>query len=361
MIEMLELYIHNIHCKHIFYACAPDSAGLASLDDYRDNFILSSSITLIKSKPFKDPEVYLPFNTIELPLLFTTLHAVDQDTELRISANDGWNTFAHEHGRSRSIDQRPRSRPQRRSPIKPTILGSTWAPHHRIVLLNINDQRVDSELGIFDSQAIENIERRTKNKRLCAYFHFHGFCANKYCDFAHEPRLNQQELAVFTSKIRGLPCTHGSGCRNNMCFYGHVCPRAHCTKKDCPFAKLHGIDKRSIRVWDESTSSEYSSEEFSSLHRSSSEDTRVGSDRSGSLVDITPTRARTQPSIFPPPNPNSPEGPPLDYGTDSDSSTEKPNNASVVSLSDYEKPKDASTDQDLGGPYIRRFVPGPRP
>lgn len=196
---MLDLFVNNVQCKHIFYACAPDAFALSSLDDYRNNFIIASSITLIKSKAFEDSDIYLPFEIIELPLLFRG----DQNNPDDIDGSDnGWNKFTRSHQRPKTNTTTRGRRSQDRVP------GSTWGPEENLVLLNIEKERVDSQLEKLDLKAIESFNKRAAQKKLCMWYHL-GVCkAGSRCAYSHGPRLNAKEL-------HGTKCLIAQGLLDN--------------------------------------------------------------------------------------------------------------------------------------------------
>ena len=309
---MLDLFVQNVQCKHIFYACASDGESLSTLDVYRDNYISRSSITLIQSKPYTDPDVYLPFEIIELPALFRTSKAGDEeDPGFADEAISDWNTLAQSHKRSRSESVPSRSRPKLRSEPAPTVSGSTWAPHEKLVLLNINGQRVDSKLGVSDRETRESFAARTQKTKLCVYFHLLGNCFNNPCRFSHEPRLNSKELNNLVSVVRHSPCDFGSACRSKLCIYGHVCPKLHCIKgDDCHFRHVHGVDKRAISVWDPSSDRGDSNSTSPTLYNNPSpEQIYVVPETHEPEIYTDPRPTRKLPSLFAPRNPNLPEEP----------------------------------------------------
>lgn len=304
---MLDLFVNNVQCKHIYYGCGSDANSLSTLDDYRDNFILRSSITLIKSSEYKDPHTYLPFEILELPSLFKASSSTNEaqygrDEEVGKSRN----ILDHSPKKARLDSTRPRPMPKFRSQTATSVPGSTWASHGKIVLLNINDQRVDSVVETSDRQANESFALRTKKKWLCAYFHVLGVCFNNPCKFSHEPRLNSKELDILISRVRNNPCDKGSACRNRACIYGHVCPHVHCLKGDeCPFRLVHGVDKQVVRVWDPTMTSENVAP--MRYNSPSPEQAYVTTATSEPEIDANPRLTSPMPSLFAPRNPNIPD------------------------------------------------------
>ena len=255
---MLHLFANNGQCKHIFYACGPDAQSLSALDNYRNNFIVSSSITLIKSKPFEDHDIYLPFEIMEIPSLFEKDKKETKSTSvselLRSSPSK-----SNERPRTRARGSRGANRRQsdRRQSVPSTALESTWGPETNNILLNIDNQRVDSQLGKLDPKAIDSYKKRTNKKKVCKWYHLDGVCLNgSSCTYSHGPRLNAAELEVLRAKNRERPCENGSTCRNPRCHYGHMCPEFLCSRGNlCKFRHLHGISRDAITVY--SSSNDY--------------------------------------------------------------------------------------------------------
>ena len=301
---MLELFVRNVQCKHIFYACAPDVASLATLDNYRDDFITASSITLIKSKPFEGSELFLPFEIIELPSLFRLDQERDDEEDLGITRD----TSAERHERPRTIMRTIGGRPRGRGRDgRSTVRGSTWGPEEKLVLLNVDNQRVDSQLGKLDPKAIDSYNKRTAKRKLCMRYHLDNRCLlGSSCTFSHEPRLEAGELDVFRTKVRQLVCQGGSECRFRNCNYGHMCAQINCTRGNmCRFSHLHGISRAAITVYN---GVETDSSSLAGLSiDDSSDETSTTEDLNGSSVTDDTPKYKARPSILAPRNPNVPE------------------------------------------------------
>ncbi|KAL8787852.1 MAG: hypothetical protein Q9195_007592 [Heterodermia aff. obscurata] len=243
MSEMLHLFASNVQCKHIFYACGPDAESLSALDTYRSNFIVSSSITLIKSKAYKDPDIYLPFEIMEIPSLFQGDIEESQDS----SVSERVRTY------SSSSPQKSRTKTntsRQRQLVSTAVQESTWGPETKSILLNIDNQRVDAQLDKLDPKAIESFKQRTGKRKVCKWHHLDGRCLNGSCTYAHGPRLSAGEVDVLRFKNRAKPCENGSKCRNPYCHYGHMCPQVLCTRGNmCRFSHLHGISRDAIKIY----------------------------------------------------------------------------------------------------------------
>lgn len=129
-------------------------------------------------------------------------------------------------------------------------LPTAWTANQKIVLLNVNDERVDANLGPIDAAAAARVAERCEKTKLCNDFHLRDKCRTAGCTFAHEPRLDPKEMVVLRYKARFLICERGSSCRIADCWHGHLCPIRSCAKPTtCRFKDFHHVDKTAVTVW----------------------------------------------------------------------------------------------------------------
>lgn len=130
-------------------------------------------------------------------------------------------------------------------------IPTLWDPNKNVVLLNINDERVDTSLGKTDPEAEASLMKRTKLGKMCNDFHLRGFCRATDCPYMHEPELDYQELIVLRYRARRLFCERGSSCRVASCWYGHTCMYDKYCKQPttCRFKDVHHVDKTAVAVW----------------------------------------------------------------------------------------------------------------
>ena len=271
---MIDLSVNNVHCKHFILGCSHNIAYAAAIELYASNPITAARITLLKSYDDNAYFVRLPFNVMELPLIFqsTPYKGADRlaDVINLIKQLPQRSRSSHITG-GREISSVNRS-PEgdkalaklqaatnasiplpghTRPPIKSHL---SWATE-RNVLLNINDERVDPELEEVAYETCESVLDRMEVKRFCVYYHLQHSCVatslGKPCNFRHGPRLNNDELRFLKQDVRKLPCTFGSRCRKPDCIFGHVCANQPGCKKgpSCPLNRLHKVDKTAVRVW----------------------------------------------------------------------------------------------------------------
>ena len=271
---MFHLFVNNVQCKHLIFGCCHNSAYAGLLEPYTFNPFAASSITLLKSYEDKTCFEDLPFESIEFPQVFRSTpfkktdrlaEAVDymQDLPQQPSSGrimrevevPGANGLAGreeaiakwQDATNASIPLPARARPQAK-------VHSGWALE-RNVLLNINDERIDHELGEVDYETSESMLDRIEQKKFCAFYHLLDSCLSrpldKPCNFRHGPRLNNDELRFLKTIYRKLPCNFGSRCRRRDCFHGHICANQPGCEKgpNCPLYRFHEVDKTAVRVW----------------------------------------------------------------------------------------------------------------
>lgn len=131
--------------------------------------------------------------------------------------------------------------------------SSTWNPNRAIVLLNLNDERIDAALGKLDPEAERSLRKRGEQGRPCHDYHLRGVCYTSSCAYNHEPRLSPQEMVALRHRARNLPCVKGSSCRAPDCWYGHMCPTEDCSwPNTCRFRAHHDMDRTAVTVWQKS-------------------------------------------------------------------------------------------------------------
>ena len=165
-----------MQCKHIYYGCALDETSIATLEAYKYDPIASASITMIKSRAVEGSNVHIPFELMELSSVFRNSDEIDDGAPGNSFSGFGDNATSAAGNWSRFAAQRSKISPTRRSARQPPPgSASTWDASEKIVLLNINDERVDSDLGKIDPKDYDSFMERFKNKRLCHYHYLVGY------------------------------------------------------------------------------------------------------------------------------------------------------------------------------------------
>lgn len=277
---MFHLFANNTQCKHLIFGCCHNAAYIAVLEKYGCNPISASNITLLKSYEDSPHFEGQPFDSVEFPRIFrstpykgTDRMAEGVDYMQDVPQQSALHNTTKEPQKTSPIDSAQRNEsiakwqatagsswpaapswpalpPSR--PAPKTSLG--WATEKK-VLLNINDERVDPDLGEVDHVTSESMLNRIESQAFCAYHHLQDRCIaesiGKPCAFRHGPRLNEDELRFLKRYTRRGICNSGSACRRDYCIYGHVCPNEPgCVRgPKCPFSRFHGVDKTVVKVW----------------------------------------------------------------------------------------------------------------
>ena len=119
------------------------------------------------------------------------------------------------------------------------------------VPVNRLGQRIDISLPTPPRSDQARFEARSGRKRLCNEHHLRKKCNNKVCGLDHGT-VGVGELQALRIAARHTPCTVGTGCRRQDCFYGHHCPYKQtakgCTREECRFRArgLHKVDDLQI-------------------------------------------------------------------------------------------------------------------
>lgn len=130
--------------------------------------------------------------------------------------------------------------------------GSTsWDPNRRLVLLNVNNERVDTHLGKCNNKASERLTKRANEGKICNDYHLNERCWASDCHYSHAPALDSEELVVLRYWARRIPCERKYNCRAIDCWYGHNCIfGSHCKlPRTCRFKDVHHVDKRVVTVY----------------------------------------------------------------------------------------------------------------
>lgn len=278
---LFQLYVENVHCKQIIFGCCHESTYVTVLEPYMDNPLAVSRVNLLRSCPHDDYYNALPFELVEFVSVFhsanlreinvpvdTSEPPVDDSVNLcpqhQESATSGdesgqhstniqaiydWQAVANKNINVRGLNTRRPPRPR----IQTQGSGQqiTWGPSDKAILLNVNNQRVDTFLGELNDEVHESMLDRMDERDFCIWHHLKGICYNRTCKFRHGG-LSKAELVVLIVYVRARkPCEIGSGCRRAGCHGGHLCPRQPgCERgESCPFYGVHDVDTTAVKVW----------------------------------------------------------------------------------------------------------------
>ena len=286
-IETFRLFIKNIQCQHIIYGCRLDQHSLRFLQPYRENVLDSSRISILGrlhaslqstsdaldliaatnsgTSPTKRDGTSANFDqrSTSSPIKLQTPRTVRGNSETRLdSSASAIYRFSEKRARHNNnvsghhfpiaLDHIPNSPSGSNSYANEqnsALATKTWDLEQRTVLLNVNNERVDADLGPVNPQAEKNLSRRTVWQKLCNNYVLSGQCAQAHaCPYAHDGGLDGKEMVALAYRARHLPCERGSECRSSKCWYGHTCV-PNCTGGSKCFKQLHHVDRTAVKVW----------------------------------------------------------------------------------------------------------------
>ena len=265
-VAMFQLLANNAQCKHLIFGCCHNNVYAVALEKYACNPIMASNITLLKSYETNTTFQGLPFASVEFPRVFrpkpykeSDILAKDVDYIQEPPPKPKSDHITKEAEKSSAKEIAPGNETVVKWPVPAPARPAPKAPFgwatEKNVLLNINDERVDQDLGEVDYETSESMLDLIETQHFCSAYHLRNSCAassvGKPCSFRHGPRLNDDQLRFLKRGPRRKPCDLGSRCRRYDCIYGHVCPnQPRCERGlNCPLYKFHEVDKTAVRVW----------------------------------------------------------------------------------------------------------------
>lgn len=269
--EHMRLYVPITQCKHIYFAPCHDTGYLPVLESYCRDQKTASRITLVETRPSEYGFRALGLNMINMPRLFRSEDIVVRPelTTSRSAQNQQFVVPASAT-MNKTVDVQP-TMPVALVDVSTNTASSSWAtvgknipaqktisiaaknaPTPKSCLLNVNDERLDSELprpdGAAESRYLAAVDKYGK---YCNEYHLTGKCTqgDKYCPYHHGTKLVKSDLLVLTHKARSLHCINRSRCRNVDCTFGHVCKFGKlCRFESCSFRETHDTDRVSVSL-----------------------------------------------------------------------------------------------------------------
>ncbi|KAK5173911.1 uncharacterized protein LTR77_002592 [Saxophila tyrrhenica] len=206
--ETLRVFLPNAQCKHVFFGPTHDNGYLVVLENYRRNY--ASRLTLIETRPAEPGFMALGFPMVRFPSVF---RSADLPAKTVASTNGYTPTpsplppAVQPPTRSISVPKPaisansapfvPRSASPAPSSDSASSGAGTWAAvgakgasngktiniaskksaPRRCVLLNVHDERLDSELPRTDAGAEKRFAEQIKTgKKYCNSHHLTGVC-----------------------------------------------------------------------------------------------------------------------------------------------------------------------------------------
>lgn len=266
---MFHLFAKNVQCKHLIFGCCHNGAYAVALEEYASSPIAAAKITLLKSYETDTVFEDLPFASEEFSSVFRSkltggvndLQGLPQQPGSDNLTGDAEKSSASQIAENDEAIAKWQATANASTPIparaRPLAkVNSSWGTGNN-VLLNINDERVDGDLGKVDSETSKSMRNRLETQHFCGPYHLNGYrncpgkSSTKPCKYRHGPKLSDNELRFLKKNFRRVACDYGSECRRPDCFHGHVCPYQPICKKgvECPLSRFHDVDKTIFRLW----------------------------------------------------------------------------------------------------------------
>ncbi|RAR09965.1 ccch zinc finger domain-containing protein [Stemphylium lycopersici] len=317
--ESFKLFSENPQCRRLLLGCSHDNGYARLLEKCSDQ--LRNKVILLEGVPFEKELVSLPYKTDKFPGIFRSTKLVvwgpgavfspfpQSSTTAGVIETKGiLNDFATSTGfpsrfPAPTPTQRPSGSPLMDSPLPtramlssmprtpststlasdsvPTIkrvpapmnyaakaamppppapASPLYKPANRdeIIARNRLGQRVDTPCKDYDKTEVD----RVKRIKMCNVHFLRDECPYAdNCTHLHAYQPTESELATLRLVARMAPCTHGGGCQDIKCIYGHRCPAPpgkngsgkgtkSCIFGDtCKFAaELHDIDTTVVKT-----------------------------------------------------------------------------------------------------------------
>ncbi|KAL9077604.1 MAG: hypothetical protein Q9157_003274 [Trypethelium eluteriae] len=249
--ELLNLHLHNTHCRGIFFG-GPRTAAYVQMLERIGEQNMQHRVTLVEA-PSERTWAGVPFATTQLGDLFRTSTISNLSTPyvsrvasksktppaqfISKESSESEQSFCSVASRQttppgsqlsemQTSSLRTESQTSAGPAQKPVSLPQTPEPETRLDLdyipRNRKGQRIDSELPKWEKH--ESI--RVRNLGLCYTHYLRNDCPlGEKCTKRHD--YNPTEAEMQTLKLRARidhPCVRGPACADPKCIYGHHCP-----------------------------------------------------------------------------------------------------------------------------------------
>lgn len=236
---MFHLFANNVHCKRIILGCDYDSSYASALSAYDSTPLIAAKITLLASGDDDDRCELTKYDMLDLGSVFKPITSLSSwyDGESSPPTDDMLQTTSGSTSEAADTQRTPSMSPPRH--LRHLHSPRRVVKQDKIVLLNINNERVDPQPEPEDLETRESILDGMEVRGFCKYYHLRGKCltesSGEKCNFRHGPDLNKEELKVLENYFKkSAPCHSESHCRNNQCIYSHICPNQPGLSEGCP-------------------------------------------------------------------------------------------------------------------------------
>jgi len=255
LVDVFEMNINDVHCRHILFGGSTDTGYVRQLIPHAMDEHVCKRITLLEGPKFEKgfADLVRRVRTHRFDSVFRT---------------EKLDTTSRKVSFSRTPPRSPGPAPKSPLPVAgppvsvlkraetqsyaSTVVagGSSGFRVNSIasqptlpmngVLRNTHGQRIDPPLKYSTTLVSE-----LKPRKFCNRFHLLGECPYEPCSHKHGPKLGCEQLNALRHVARQTPCALGLECDDGKCLSGHSCPATPCTwGRECKFPReMHGIEK----------------------------------------------------------------------------------------------------------------------
>ncbi|KAL8708998.1 MAG: hypothetical protein Q9220_006207 [cf. Caloplaca sp. 1 TL-2023] len=228
-----EMFIHNVHCKHIIFGGSADNGYARLLSPYTGDLSISKRITMLRGPPFASELVPIAKKLKEcsFPQVFRgskiPARKVSFSTTPPRSMSPAITSYA-------STVATPKN-----DEASTALSPKTAVQPEGKIAHNSKGQRVDRPIKVSQT-TVQSI----KGKRWCNNHYLLGYCGFDYCSYEHDVQLTEHQKNALRTLTRQLPCSVGLECDDPDCYFGHRCPGNPCTwGSSCRYPlEMHHVD-----------------------------------------------------------------------------------------------------------------------
>ena len=237
LVEVFEVYVRNIQCKHIIFGGSADNGYARLLSQYTEDGV-ADHITMLEGPPFAQELAQIVHK-----FRHCTFEGVIRDTKLPNRRVSFSTTI------SRSTSPKTPSYAVTVASVKSELHNEAAQPKVSrpatgMVARNRQGQRVD--VPIKTTTAARN---SIKGHKFCYEYYLIDKCQYPRCSYEHDAPLDAAQKNALRIVLRQSACLSGLDCGNPDCLFGHRCPADSACNggKKCKFApEMHNVDTKVV-------------------------------------------------------------------------------------------------------------------
>ena len=242
--ENFELFVNNVHCKHILLAGSSDNGYVGFLRQYFTGTGVDPRITLVEAVPF--PHAFREITThsqiARFPAVFRSTKITIESQPTKPATVPCRTSYASATNQLPAVAATSpvAIRSHQVVPNITIVNGTSTEPEIR---LNRLDQRLDPPLP----RCSPDIVPKVQNLRLCNRHYLSKCVYGEDCTYRHKYPLIGEEKLALVRVARRARCWDGTLCRDKDCVASHQCAYGdRCERENCEWD--HITDKVVAKV-----------------------------------------------------------------------------------------------------------------